>query len=246
MNLLSKPQWQVHSAVHAAYTCRGGGVSAPPFDSLNLSPGSGDSIDAVNQNRALLPLPSAPRWLKQVHGARVVRAEDAEPDVTEADGSFSFSSGVICAVAGADCLPVLLCTSSGEGVAAAHAGWRGLAAGVLENAVAALRARADGKLLAWIGPAISAPCYEVGEEVRNALCRDAEDAEHFRSAGGRMGKHHADLPALARRRLSDAGVDATLSGLCTFSRPDRFFSARRESPTGRGAAFIWTDAGGDR
>jgi YfiH family protein len=237
------PDWPVPANVRAAVTTRMGGVSAGPFASLNLGDHVGDEPAAVAENRARLvrglALPAEPRWLKQVHGTCAL---DAAAAVTgcEADATFASLPGIVCAVLTADCLPVLFCDRAGTRVAAAHAGWRGLAAGVLERTVDALGA-APADVLAWLGPAIGPQAFLVGEEVRTAfLSQDQATAAAFRPH--REGRWLADLYALARRRLSRHGVDAVYGGgLCTFSDPMQFFSYRRDGTTGRMASLIWLD-----
>ena len=184
-------------------------------------------------------LPTGIALLNQVHGARVVTIDEvrAAPGPLDADALTGFAAGHVCAVRTADCLPVLFCTRDGSEIAAAHAGWRGLAAGVLENTVAALRA-APSELLAWLGPAISQPNFEVGDEVREAFVADDPDAAGCFVANQR-GRWQADLYALAGRRLTAAGVSAIFGGgLCTFGDEERFFSYRRDGQCGRMATFI--------
>ena len=220
------------------FTTRLGGVSSPPFDELNLSPRVGDAEESVAENRRRVAarLPSTPKWLRQVHGARVVCADDAAAEM-EADGAFTFSREVVCAVMVADCLPVFLC-AKGAGVAAAHAGWRGLAGGILESAYSALRARTDAEIVARIGPSISAGCYPTGAEVRDALRRGAMDDDCFAPTDD--GKFMTDLKELARRRLLDLGAaDVFVDSACTYSDASRYFSARRDGTTGRMAGLIW-------
>lgn len=239
-DMLLTPEWKTPRTVRALFSLRGGGVSDPPHHSLNLSASVDDDESAVSENRIRLRhhLPNSPRWLCQAHSSRAVNAKDISPDETVADASYTFKTNEICAVTTADCLPVLLCTADGRGVAAVHAGWRGLAEGVLETAAASLRGNGGGDLLAWIGPAISKTHYEVGSDVHSALCRNSDDAECFEQTG--EGKWHADLPALALRRLRDLNITATSSGLCTYADSKRFFSARRDgAKTGRMAAMIW-------
>jgi len=190
-----------------------------------------------------LHLPSDPVWLRQVHGTRCIVAEDATAGV-EADAGVSFRPGTVCAVLTADCLPVLFCDVGGTVVAAAHAGWRGLAAGVLEAAVAAMR-RPAGEILAWLGPAIGPAAFEVGDEVRAAfVARDAAAAAAFVPHGA--GKWLCDLDALARQRLAALGlrrIDG--GGLCTASDADRFYSYRRDGATGRMASLVWLERAAD-
>ncbi|MDE3011327.1 MAG: peptidoglycan editing factor PgeF, partial [Pseudomonadota bacterium] len=204
------PDWPAPPNVRALVTTRAGGVSAPPCDSFNLGERSGDDPAAVAANRAHLRqlLPGEPVWLHQVHGTRVVRLP-TDPD-QQADAAWSTQPGSPCLVLTADCLPVLFCDRQGTRVAAAHAGWRGLADGVLEATVQALGVT-PGELLAWLGPAIGQDAFEVGPEVRAAfLARDPAAAEAFRA--GREDRWHADLYLLARQRLAAAGVDRVSGG----------------------------------
>lgn len=225
-------------------TTRPGGVSTGAFASLNLGDHVGDAPAAVAANRrrlaVALGLPVEPLWLRQVHGTQVADAAVAAPGA-QADASVAAVPGMVCAVLTADCLPVLFCDEAGTRIAAAHAGWRGLAAGVLEATVAALEAsgaRAD-HLLAWIGPAISAAAYEVGDEVRDAfLSADPQAVSGF-TANAR-GRWQLDLPALARQRLTAVGISRVYGGdLCTHGDPQRFFSHRRDGHCGRQATLIW-------
>ncbi|MGH8496950.1 MAG: peptidoglycan editing factor PgeF [Gammaproteobacteria bacterium] len=236
--------WPAPRDVRAVATTRIGGVSEPPFDSLNLAQHVGDSAEAVRANRerlrAALGLAREPCWLAQVHGAEVVMAGACdEPPI--ADASFSRERGLACAVLTADCLPVLLCSRAGDCVAAAHAGWRGLAAGVIEAAVAALNTP-PGELLAWLGPAIGPAAYEVGDEVRECFVDlDARNTAAF--AVNERGRWQADIRALARSRLKAAGVTAVSGGDdCTYADPSRFYSHRRDGTCGRMAALIWLES----
>lgn len=233
-------EWGAGPEVRVLFTTRNGGAGAAPFDSLNLSSRVADDAKAVAENRRRVCafLPSPPKWLRQVHGTRMVRADDAA-DGAEADGAFTFSRRVVCAVTTADCLPVFLCAKN-AGVAAAHAGWRGLAGGILENACAVLRRETDAEIVARIGPGVSAGRYPVGGEVRAALRRDAADDDCFAPAGD--GKWNADLKGLAARRLLALGVSRVFQDPeCTYSRPARYFSARRDGVTGRMAGLIWRE-----
>jgi polyphenol oxidase len=240
------PDWPAPARVRAACTTRPGGVSQGVYASLNMGRSGGDDSAAVSENRRrvhqALGLPAAPCWIRQVHGVRAVRMPQAAsaPD-PEADASFTVEPGVVCAVQAADCMPVLFCDRAGTVVAAAHAGWRGLAGGVLERTVAALGVP-PGQLLAWLGPAIGPEAFEVGEEVREAfVATDAAAAGAFR-AGAVAGKHYADLFALARLRLAQAGVSQVSGGgLSTHADPARFYSYRRDGVTGRMAALIWLE-----
>ena len=238
------PQWPAPAGVRAFSTTRGGGVSHAPYASLNLARHVGDRPGAVADNRArlrnALGLAAEPRWLRQVHGTRVAdAAEGGGPP--QADAAVAGGPGVVCAVLTADCLPVLLCDRAGSRVGVAHAGWRGLAAGVLEAVVGALD-RAPVDLMAWLGPAIGPGRFEVGDEVRDGfLGRDAGAYSAFRR--GAPGRWYADLYALARRRLAACGVDAVYGGgWCTAGDPERFFSYRRDGVTGRMATLIWLAA----
>lgn len=217
---------------------RQGGVSSGTYDSLNLGAHVGDDPDAVTENRrrfrAATDLAAAPGWMNQVHGCRVVRAEGAAG--IAADACWTRTPGTPCAVLTADCLPVLFTDRAGTCVAAAHAGWRGLAAGVLEATVAALPALPQN-LLAWLGPAIGPEAFQVGDEVRAAfVAQAAEDAGAFKADGARW---RADLFALARVRLLRAGVGhVSGGGICTVSDESRFFSHRRDGRSGRFASLI--------
>ncbi len=240
-----QPDWPAPSSVRAAFTLRPGGYSLGPYRGLNLAAHVGDDVGAVADNRARLSqalgLVAEPVWLEQVHGAAVVRLPDAGR-TPRADAAWTERAGVVCCVLVADCLPVLFCDRCGRRVAAAHAGWRGLAAGVLEATIHAL-GFAPGELLAWLGPAIGPAHFEVGEEVRAAFTeRCPADAACFER--GRRGRWHADLHGLARARLERAGVGA----ICgveddTFADPWRYYSYRRDGRTGRMAALIWLEAG---
>jgi YfiH family protein len=223
-----------------------GGVSAAPFDSLNVGAHVGDAGAAVTENRrrvrAQLRLPAEPLWLEQVHGVEVADLDAAcggasAPHLT-ADAAIARRAGSVCAMQVADCMPVLFAARDGCAVAAAHAGWRGLAAGVLEATLARL-AVAPAGLIAWLGPAIGPAHFEVGGEVRAAfLAHDAAAAAAF--TANTRGRWQCDLNALARRRLSAAGVTAVFGGgWCTYADPARFFSYRRAGRCGRMAALIW-------
>lgn len=234
------PDWPAPANVRALLSTRNGGISQAPYASLNFGDHVGDDPLHVLQNRALLRqlLPAEPCWLKQVHGTRVADAA-ATAGVIEADASVAQRTGTVCAIMTADCLPLLLCDRSGSVVAAAHAGWRGLLDGVLENTVAAMH-RPGGEILAYLGPAIGPDAFEVGDEVRSAFIdRDPVAAAAFKPAG-RAGKWLADLYLLARQRLAGVGVTAVYGGSeCTYSDAGRFFSYRRDAVTGRMASLIW-------
>lgn len=236
------PDWPAPANVRAAQTTRQGGVSRAPFETLNLGGHVGDDPGQVSANRArlqaALELPAEPVWLTQVHGVEVVPAAAGSAC---ADASWADRPGVVCSIMTADCLPVLLCDDGGEVVAAAHAGWRGLVAGVLEATVAAMH-RPPQRLLAWLGPAIGPDAFEVGDEVRQRfLAADAGAADCFQPSPA--GRWLADLYALARRRLAQAGVEAVYGGeYCTVGQPELFFSYRRDGRTGRMASLIWLES----
>ncbi|MCX7892339.1 MAG: peptidoglycan editing factor PgeF [Burkholderiales bacterium] len=235
------PEWPAPPRVRALATTRQGGVSRGPYASLNLGDHVGDDPAHVARNRALLgrELPRAPLWLAQEHGVAVVEAETAR-GVPVADAAVAHAPGFVLAALTADCLPVLLASRDGDAVGIAHAGWRGLAAGVVEATVAKMRCE-PGALVAWLGPAIGPAWFEVGDEVRDAFTADDRSAAAA-FAPGRPGKWHADLYALARRRLARAGVSEVHGGRwCTFTDHERFFSYRRDGRTGRMATLVWLE-----
>ena len=233
------PDWPAPANVHALTTTRRRGVSRGPYADFNLADHVGDDPAAVaaNRTRLRLHLPAEPLWLRQVHGTRCVIAEDSVAGV-EADASASFTPGTVCAVLTADCLPVLFCDVQGTAVAAAHAGWRGLAAGVLEKSALALR-RPPEDVIVWLGPAIGPAAFEVGDEVRAIfVAHDAAAARAFVPHGA--GKWLCDLHELARQRLAALGVRHVSGGEpCTATDADRFYSYRRDGATGRMASLIW-------
>lgn len=240
------PDWPAPARVRALTTTRTGGVSAGPYAFFNLGLRAGEDVQRVKHNRALLAacLPTAPVWIRQVHGAAVVDVTEVHNASGEpqADAAVARVAGRVCAVLSADCLPVLLCDRDGSTVAVAHAGWRGLAAGVIEATVAKMSLPAD-RLMAWLGPAISQAAYEIGPELREAfVSQRAEDAAAFRA--GKPGKFHADLYVLARHRLLSAGVQAVYGGgFCTYAESQRFYSYRRDgAASGRMASLIWLDS----
>ncbi|PYC28130.1 peptidoglycan editing factor PgeF [Aquipseudomonas alcaligenes] len=232
------PDWPAPANVRTCVTTRAGGVSQAPFDGLNLGDHVGDDPAAVAANRARLveTLGCRPAWLQQVHSPDAVEADPRQ--VPTADASWTAAPGTACAVLTADCLPALFCDRAGTRVAAAHAGWRGLAGGVLENTVAALGVEPD-ELLVWLGPAIGPQSFEVGAEVREAFLTRHAEAERAFVPSANAGKYLADLYSLARIRLAAIGVTAVHGGgLNTFSDP-RFFSYRRAARTGRFASLVW-------
>jgi len=235
------PDWPVPRGVRALSTWRGGGASAAPYSSLNLGKHVGDLAEAVVENRRRLMaeagLPAEPVWLTQVHGTTVADL-DAAGALGPADAAFTRRRGRVCAILTADCLPVLLVSETGDLVGAAHAGWRGLAAGVIEATVAALAAPPQS-LLAWLGPAIGPAHFEVGPEVREALLVGDSDAAGAFVASP-SGRFMADLAVLVRRRLVACGVRRIYgAGECTFAAKERYFSHRRDGVTGRQATLIW-------
>ncbi len=237
------PDWPVPGNIRAVITTRSGGVSQGPYHSLNLAEHVGDDPKAVAANRTLLrrelELEREPLWLEQVHGCEVADG-DAGVSGCRADAVTATRPGRVCAVLTADCLPLLLCNRNGSRVAAVHAGWRGLAEGVIEAVLARFGEAPEG-LLAWLGPAIGPQAFEVGPEVREAfLTRAPADAGAFEP--NRPGHWLADLYVLARNRLQRAGVGFVGGGdSCTVSEPERFFSYRRDGVTGRMASLIWID-----
>ena len=235
------PDWPAPARVRAFVTTRAGGVSGGAYATMNLGASSGDDARLVARNRQIVRevLPAAPRWLAQVHGVAVVDADAWTADgAPTADAAVTAAANRVCAVLTADCMPLLLCDADGRRVVVAHAGWRGLAAGVVENAVEALDSP-PGKVLAWMGPAIGPRAFEVGYEVREAfMAKDARAGEAF--APHKPGKYLADLYALARQRLAAVGVTRVSGGdFCTYHETARFFSYRREKRSGRMGAFIW-------
>lgn len=241
-----KPEWPAPTAVAALCTTRVGGVSEAPYAGFNLAGHVGDDAAAVTANRERLNGAcsglGAVSWLTQVHGARVVEADGA--NAPEADAQYTDTQGLGCAVLTADCLPVLFCNRAGTEVAAAHAGWRGLGAGVLEATVAALDSP-PGELLAWLGPAIGPASFEVGAEVQEALMAavptdDLDEAAACFARATRPGHFFADLYQLARLRLRALGLSNCYGGgFCTRAEPDRFYSYRRDRVTGRMASLIY-------
>ncbi|MBI2311185.1 MAG: peptidoglycan editing factor PgeF [Betaproteobacteria bacterium] len=235
------PDWPAPPGVRSVITSRNGGVSRGAYASMNLGDHVGDDPSAVTRNRALLRqhLPSEPRWLRQVHGNAVADL-DAGSGTPDADAALARTRGTVCAVLVADCLPVLWCDERASVVAVAHAGWRGLANGVIEAIVRKLGVPTQS-LMAYLGPAIGPDSFEVGDEVRQAfLAHDRKAAFAFLPRDN--GKWLANLYLLARQRLAETGVRRVHGGgECTFSEPQRFFSYRRDKSTGRTAALVWLD-----
>lgn len=235
--------WPAPANIHACTTTRVGGVSSGVYSSFNVASHVNDDTARVAENRRLLVdmlgLPSEPVWLEQVHGREVLLL-DEQPAHYRADGSLTRSPGKVCSVMTADCLPVLLCNRAGTGVAALHAGWRGLAAGILEQGVSTMAG--EGELLAWLGPAIGPQRFEVGEEVIEQLEQGARYDSDWYVASEQTGKWYVDIYRLARHRLKAAGVDQVSGGgFCTFTDDQRFYSYRRQGECGRMASLIWMD-----
>lgn len=238
------PDWPAPAHVKAVSTTRGGGVSLSPYDSFNLATHVEDDAARVRENRTRLmsdlDLPAEPAWLEQVHGVGVVDVGQHTGQVLKADASLSRQPGQVCVVMTADCLPVLICDHQGTQVAAAHAGWRGLADGVIEATVDAMQSSSEA-LMVWLGPAIGPQAFEVGHEVREVFVRDMEAAEAAFTAGA-GDRYMADIYQLARLRLARRGIEAVYGGeYCTYSDANRFYSFRRDGTTGRQASLIWLE-----
>lgn len=246
-----RPEWAIPSSTQAFCTTRLGGVSKPPFNQFNLGVNAGDEPADVLKNRAILSecLPSEPLWLKQVHGRLVSMPSSRESALNgpfEADASVTQTPGEVLAILAADCMPVLFTSIHGDIVGAAHAGWRGLSSGVLEQTVGAMRslqpALQSRDILAWMGPAISQDAFEVGEDVLEAFSMSPQPilSKAFMPIKGRPGKYLANLYLLAQDRLRSVGVEhISGGGFCTFHDSARFFSYRRDGITGRFASLIW-------
>jgi len=232
--------WDAPASIKAGTTTRKGGSSLPPYDSLNLGLHVGDDVESVNRNRSyladLLRLDSEPVWLEQVHGKRILTNNNHDNKI--ADGIYSELAGVVCVVMTADCVPLLLCNTRGNRIAAVHAGWRGICAGVVE---AALTQFGTDELIAWIGPHIRADNYEVGDDVRDAcINKHGQFSKAFRR--NERGRWQADIEQMIGQILTNRGVNRIFSsGLCTYTRADIFYSYRRDQQTGRTASMIWID-----
>jgi len=237
---LIRPSTPLFEQVHVASTTRLGGISLPPYDSLNVGDHVGDDPQHVQTNRerllAHLGITHA-QWLKQVHGTQCVLAE-SKGDIKEADACWTDQSDLACVVMTADCLPVVF--SDGERIAVAHAGWRGLVSGVLENTLACFSGESPS---VWLGPAIGPTAFEVGPEVREQFCDQLSASSDCFTPSPRQGKWMAHIYHLARLRLSAAGIDRISGGEhCTFTDAERFYSYRRTPQTGRMATLIWKSA----
>jgi YfiH family protein len=236
------PEWPAPPSVKALFTTRNGGTGSGSYASLNLGEHVGDDPLTVAKNRALVrrALPNEPKWLKQVHGINPIHIDDPGCAPCSGDAAFSRHPGNVCVVLVADCLPILLCNRAGTLAGAIHAGWKGLAEGVIEQTLSQTGLESGG-LMAWLGPAIGPNHFEVGGEVRRAFAKHDPNAAHaFIQHPDRADKWFADLFLLARQRLTKAGVREIYGGgQCTFSDPARFFSYRRDGVTGRMAGLIW-------
>ena len=243
--LLIQPTWPLGHCVEVLSTTRNGGFSAAPYNDLNLALHVGDDASSVERNRSLLKqqlqLPQEPKWLQQVHATTVVCADGLAPDKTQADASYSQQVGTVCAILSADCMPVVLAASDGSCVALAHAGWRGLAAGILQSTLAIIRSKqsTDVEFYAWLGPAIGPQVFEVGAEVRvEFIKQELSLADAFQVHSEQS--YLCDLYLLARHILAAAGVNQVFGGEhCTYTEKDQFFSYRREATTGRIATLAY-------
>ncbi|HHF3106857.1 peptidoglycan editing factor PgeF [Vibrio diabolicus] len=236
------PNWRAPKNVKAFASTRIGGFSTGPYQGLNLGTHVGDDLSLVEKNRAWLAqqanMPNAPIWLNQTHSTVVAQANEPTTQVLDADGVFTSSSHVVCSAMIADCLPVLLTNTQGTQVAAVHAGWRGLANGIVENALALF----SGEVIAWLGPAIGPQAFEVGEDVLQAFVDFDSQAHQAFIPRDIDGKWFADMSVLATQRLNRAGVTQVFdSGLCTYQDKASFYSYRRDGKTGRQATFIWIE-----
>jgi YfiH family protein len=235
------PNWPAPSNIRALQTTRIGGFSRAPYDSLNLGSHVNDAPLDVARNRMLLNtlMPSEPVWLEQVHGILVANADSASC-LPQADACIATHRSAVCVVMTADCLPVLLCDQQGTVVGAVHAGWKGLAAGVIEATVQAMNVPAQS-LMAWLGPAISRDAFEVGAEVREIFI-DTDPQASAAFVVGQRGKWLADIYSLARLRLNALGITSINGGnCCTYTEAEKFFSYRRDGLTGRMGTFIWLE-----
>jgi len=243
--IVDTPNWSVPNHIKAITTSRLGGVSLEPYASLNLGEHTQDDAEHVKQNRArisaALNLPNEPIWLKQIHSTLLLDLDAVDissVDILTGDGSITTKSGCVCAVLTADCMPLFLTNRAGNQVAVVHAGWRGMADGIIEVGVLAFNDKPE-EIIAWAGPCIGAEHFEVGPEVRTAL--DGSDKAYKESSN--QGKYLADLYQLAGERLAALGVsNYGHSSACTYDDKERFFSYRRDGECGRMASLIWIDA----
>lgn len=246
-----EPSWSVSQQIQAFCTTRQGGISKAPFNSLNLGLNAGDDLADVLQNRSIVrsELPAEPLWLKQIHGVTVSTPASRNSSGNgpfEADAAVTNIPNEVLAILAADCMPVLFASRSGDVIGAAHAGWRGLSGGVLENTIDEMIALSPGlsisDISAWLGPAIGPSAFEVGEDVLHAFAQQGQEiiSKAFIPVIGTPGKYLTDLYLLARDRLRALGIGQITGGeFCTVSSPERFFSYRRDKATGRFASLIW-------
>ena len=249
-----EPSWTVSQRIQAFCTTRQGGISKPPFNSLNLGLNAGDDVADVLQNRSIVRsvVPAEPLWLKQIHGVTVSTPASRNAlgnGPFEADAAVTNIPNEVLAILTADCMPVLFTSKAGDVIGAAHAGWRGLSGGVLENTIDEMIALSPGfttsDISVWMGPAIGPSVFEVGEDVLQAFAQQGQDilSKAFIPVIGTPGKYLADLYLLARDRLRALGIEQITGGeFCTVSSPERFFSYRRDKATGRFASLIWIAA----
>ncbi|NOJ13205.1 peptidoglycan editing factor PgeF [Vibrio splendidus] len=241
------PDWNAPQNVKAFASTRFDGCSTGAYQGLNLGMHVGDDASLVESNRAWLKqqskMPTSPVWLNQTHSTDVVTVLEPVANVLDADGAFTSATGVVCSAMTADCLPVILTDTKGTQVAAVHAGWRGLAGGILENAVAKFsNLDSDNQVMAWLGPAIGKDAFEVGNDVLEAFVRFDPQAKLAFKAKAEAGKWLANMSQLATQRLMKIGVTSvTDSNLCTYADSDAFYSYRRDGITGRQATFIWLE-----
>lgn len=238
-----KPDWALPANISAITSTRNGGFSTGPYKGLNLGNHVGDDPELVEKNRKWLVeqhfLPTQPVWLNQTHSTKVVTVDKWTPEALDADGIFTATPGIVCSIMTADCLPILLANKQGTEVAAVHAGWRGLADGILKNALDFFSNPDD--VIGWVGPAISQQFFEVGKEVVEHFVElDSNSIVAFEPKQDAAGKWMGNLPLIAKQKLLQFGVsDVVLSDLCTYTDKDQFFSYRRDGQTGRQASFIW-------
>jgi YfiH family protein len=236
-----KPDWPVASNIHAVATLRSGGVSQGTFNSLNLGLHVNDEPENVYKNRRIisrmLDLPSEPVWMEQVHGIDVIKADQSK-QIEKADASYTDQENTVCAVLTADCLSILLATTDGSKIAAIHAGWRGLLSGVVANTVNTM---GTINLIAWLGPAIGADCFEVGQEIKDSFIKKSEKFTQVFTKTNEK-KYLVDIYKLAKIELASVGIKQVYGGgFCTVTDKERFYSYRRDGETGRMATLIWRD-----
>ncbi|MFA0443013.1 multi-copper polyphenol oxidoreductase [Vibrio sp. 10N.286.49.C2] len=234
------PTWVTNPNISSVTSTREQGVSQAPYDGLNIGTHVGDSADNVALNRQILKekaaMPSSPIWLNQTHSTNVAIITDITDQIVDADAAYTQHANIVLSAMTADCLPILIASKDGQEIAAIHAGWRGLADGIVENTLNCF----SGELQAWIGPAIGYDAFEIGGEVKAIFCGKDSRLEQAFKAKPSSDKWLADLAFIAQLKLEQSGVtDITQSALCTYSDPQRFFSYRRDGQTGRMASFIW-------